>query len=198
MNRWLWIFLAFSTLWTLWAEPRLEVDVWTGYNFPLNDSIRNQCTTYPATGNYCRTGGVSFGTGLFISAIGSLRTGVGFAYLPISDGRLKVSDSILVNIGSSYAPAMLQLRYDFGFFHVQLGTGYALTVERPGVPGSQPASTADSGAYATSAQIGFRAAISDNAAFYAAFTHYVLFPPSSGGVIHNLVPMIGMRANLGH
>lgn len=191
------VFLYLSlTLAAIRAESRLEVDFWTGYNFPLNDSIRNQCTTYPATGNYCRVRGMSFSTGLFVSAIGPIRSGIGTAFLPISDGTLKVSDTSLVNIGSSYAPVMFQVRLDLGMFHFQLGTGYAIAIERPGVYAGQPMSSIDLGIYTASAEIGFRSAVSENVAFYTSFKHYALFPAIGRGVVYTVIPNFGIQANM--
>jgi len=189
------VIIAICAASKLAAEPRFEVDFWTGYSFPVNQVIRDQCNI-PATGNYCRIGGMSFGTGLYIASIGQLRTGLGLAFVPISDGTLKVSDTVLVNIGASYAPVLFQVRYDLGPVHFQLGTGYSLTVERPRVYSGQPASTADGGAYTASSEIGFRAAISENAAFYAAFKYLVFVPISSGEALHVVLPTFGVQASL--
>jgi hypothetical protein len=178
------------------AEPRFEVDFWTGYSFPVNQAIRDQCNI-PATGNYCRIGGMSFGTGLYIATMGNLRSGVGFSYLPISSGTLKVSDTILVNISTSYAPIVFQVRYDIGPVHIQVGSGYALTVERPRVYSGQPVSSTDSGVYAAASEIGFRSAISEQVAFYAALKYFALVPLAGGSAIHTLLPSFGVQANLG-
>lgn len=189
--------LALSIVLDVAAVSKLEADFWAGYSLPTNEAIRSQCGSYPASGNYCRIGGMSFGTGLYLASIGDVRTGLGLSYLPISDGTLKVAENTLVHIGASYAPVLLQARYDFWFLHIQLGSGYAITVERPRIISGVPLPTStETGVYCASSELGFRTAISDHVTLYGALKYHALIPASDAPVMHVVVPSIGIQANM--
>lgn len=191
-----WFFFSFVVV-DIVAASKLEADLWTGYSLPVNEAIREQCGSYPATGNFCRIGGMSFGTGLSFAPLDDVRTGLGFSYLPISDGTLKVAENTLVHIGASYAPVLVQARYDFRFLHFQVGSGYAIALERPRVvSGISLPTSSEIGVYCATGEIGFRTTMSENAAFFASLKYFALIPPADSAVMHILVPSIGIQANM--
>lgn len=171
-----------------------EFHLWGGRTFSADEGFRQICS-YPSTGNKCGVGGFAFGSGYLFDIGAGVSAGLDWAYLPTSWGTIRLSDTITMNIDSSYIPVMAQARYSLGSFFIGAGSGYAFIAERPRIFGSSiPDVSSPPGIYAAMLELGYVIAADENVSFFGSVKTYGLYP--SGSPTYIFVPSIGFFLRL--